>query len=580
MQKRVRVDDNWVLARGQKVHGPRWFRVEEYLGRGAFAAAYRVSDADGEEYFLKEYLPPEQPGQLAERRAMYRQERRVLMRVSGHELCPTLHAAFSESGFDYLVQDFIHGRDMEVVLGSGETRGEARILRWAVCLTRAVAHLHAQRIVHYDLKPANIRLNLDDDPVLLDFGAARDFTLPEDAIAEYGTDGYMPPERASTHFVVGGARREDSELASAGGHSDAGGGPPAESSERGLTAGQQADVFALGAILVEAMIGQRLTQEEINAHKERLFGALIHSATLPPAFVHAVFKALAYDPRRRYPSAQEMLEDLLLIAPPVGRVDRRFVDFGRVELGIPQRRTIAVYNAGGGLLQTHIEVEGDWLQVAEPGGAGASRRAIEGNRQSVTLTALPERVPRSGMPEEGEVRFVFPSGIVRVRCVIERPALPADVRVSPNSLQIWPGPRGRISAALTFRNCGELPAEVSLHAHPPEGIRFEPAKLDLEAAAEAAVVVTWLAPASQADHLRDWLRNSRRQSPPREAAEGRAEYLLEWQTDGEQGGFIPLEVATVGGLARAVASRLRRVAAEHGLGGRGQEQSDPRGDAA
>src|SRR5215208_1989884 len=199
MQKRVRVDDNWVLARGQKVHGPRWFRVEEHLGRGAFAAAYRVTDADGEEYFLKEYLPPEHPAQRAERTAMYRQERRVLMRVSGHELCPTLHAAFSDSGFDYLVQSFIHGRDMETVLASHEPRGEARILRWAVCLTRAVAHLHARRIVHQDLKPANIRLNLNDDPVLLDFGAARDFSLDasaEEAAGEYGTDGYMPPERA------------------------------------------------------------------------------------------------------------------------------------------------------------------------------------------------------------------------------------------------------------------------------------------------------------------------------------------------------------------------------------------------
>src|SRR5713226_7999308 len=224
MQKRVRVDDNWVLARGQKVHGPRWFRVEEYLGRGAFAAAYRASDADGEEFFLKEYLPPEHPGQVSERLAMYRQERRVLVRVSGHELCPTLHAAFPDSGFDYLVQGFVHGRDMETVLSSGETRGEARILRWAVCLTRVVAHLHAQGIVHQDLKPANIRLNLDDDPVLLDFGAARDFTFHgSDEPGEYGTDGYMPPERS-------------------------------RAGERGLTAGRQADVFALGAILVEAMI--------------------------------------------------------------------------------------------------------------------------------------------------------------------------------------------------------------------------------------------------------------------------------------------------------------------------------------
>src|SRR5213593_4437691 len=124
MQKRVRVDDNWVLARGQRVHGPRPFRVEEYLGRGAFAAAYRVTEANGEEYFLKEYLPPEHPGQAGERAAMHRQERRVLMRVSGHELCPSLHAAFSDCGFDYLVQDYVRGRDMEAVLASGEPRGE------------------------------------------------------------------------------------------------------------------------------------------------------------------------------------------------------------------------------------------------------------------------------------------------------------------------------------------------------------------------------------------------------------------------------------------------------------------------
>lgn len=537
MQKRVRVDDNWVLARAQKVHGPRWFRVEEYLGRGAFAAAYRVTDADGEEFFLKEYLPPEQPGQLPERLAMYRQERRVLMRVSGHELCPTLHAAFSDCGSHYLVQDFVRGRDMEAVLGSGETRGEARILRWAVCLTRAVAHLHAQRIVHHDLKPANIRLNLDDDPVLLDFGAACDFTLEEDALAEYGTDGYMPPERAAA-------------------------------GERGLAAGRQADVFSLGAILVEAMIGQRLSQEEINAHKERLFGALLHSASLPAAFVHAVFKALAYDPRRRYPSAEEMLDDLLAIAPPVGRVDRRFLDFGRADLGAPLRRFVTVFNAGGGLLEGHVEVDGDWLQLSKAGGHGTSSLSLAGNRQQVVVTALPERVPRNGAPVEGEVRFIFPSGMVRSRCSIERPALPADVHVTPAALQIRPGPLGRATAALTFRNRGELPATVSLRASPPEGLRFEPAEFELEGAAEAIVRVVWHPDASQAEQLRDWLQSSRR--PP---AAGPAAYLLEWRRSGEWGGCIPLEVVTAGSLARAVAGRLRRIAGEHGLGsgGRGSE---------
>jgi len=262
-----------------------------------------------------------------------------------------------------------------------------------------------------------------------------------------------------------------------------------------------------------------------------------------------------------------MLDDLLVIAPPVGRVDRRFLDFGRVELGVPLRRPVTAFNAGGGLLPVQVEVAGDWLQVSEPGGHGASRRTFASNRQPLVVTALPERIPRRGVPVEGEVRFIFPSGKVRVRCSIEHPLLPADVSVTPSSLQIRPGPLGRASAALTFRNRGELPASISLRASPPQGIRFEPAELELDAA-EATALVIWHSNGSQAEQLRDWLQSRRR--PP----SGRAEYLLEWRLNGARGGFIPLEVVTVGSLARAVASRLLRVAAEHGLGARGHGSED------
>src|SRR5260370_41124081 len=108
-----------------------------------------------------------------------------------------------------------------------------------------------------------------------------------------------------------------------------------------------------------------------------------------------------------------MLNDLLAIAPRVGRVDRRFLDFGRVELGTPLRRSITAFNAGGGLLQVHVEVEGDWLQVSEPGGHGAARRAFEGNRHPLVVTARQDGGPGNGVPAEGEVRFIFPTGMLR-----------------------------------------------------------------------------------------------------------------------------------------------------------------------
>jgi hypothetical protein len=169
---------------------------------------------------------------------------------------------------------------------------------------------------------------------------------------------------------------------------------------------------------------------------------------------------------------------------------------------------------------------------------------------------------------EGEIRFIFPSGLVRVRCSIERPPLPADVRATPTMLQIRPSPLGRASATLTFRNRGELPGTVSLCATPPDGLRFEPAEFDLEAGAEASVLVVWQPAMSQAEHLLDWLQSRRRSGSDRHLATGPAEYLLEWRLDGDRGGYIPLELATMGGVARAVACRLWRAAAEHGLGTR------------
>jgi hypothetical protein len=259
-----------------------------------------------------------------------------------------------------------------------------------------------------------------------------------------------------------------------------------------------------------------------------------------------------------------MLADLLPIAPPVGRVDRLFLDFGRTELGTPLRQSLLAYNAGGGRLQGVVEVDADWLHLSWPGAPPAARRPFDNDRQPVTITALPERVPRHGTPTEAEVRFIFPSGLTRVRCSIERPALPASIRVTPTCLRIRPHPLGRSVAGLTFRNEGEVAAIIALHASPPNGIRIEPAELELEAGAEGTVLAIWHPVSSQAEHLREWLHAGRHslegRTPP--VAPGASvppvEYLLEWLIDGLPGGFIPVEVVTIGSLARSVLNRFRR----------------------
>jgi hypothetical protein len=220
---------------------------------------------------------------------------------------------------------------------------------------------------------------------------------------------------------------------------------------------------------------------------------------------------------------------------------------------------VTAFNAGGDLLQGRVEVEGDWLQVSLLGGHGVAGHAFESNRQPVTVTALPERVRRKGAPAVAALRFVFPSGVIRVPCSIERPALPADVRAAPAYLQIQTHSRGRAAGTLLFQNWGEAPATVSLRISPAEGVQIEPVEFNLDGEAEQTVKLEWR-PAGQAEHLRGWLHGltfSHHSSPP-ESKESQVEYLLEWRVDGERGGFIPVEVAAARGFVQAVTSRFRR----------------------
>src|SRR5438309_1896809 len=126
MPRRKRVGEEMVLAPGEVLRGAGRYRVLEYLGRGGFAAGYRVADEEGRERFLKEFLPPADPRERRERQHLYENERRIMAQVSGYELCPTLRDAFTVEGLGYLVLDYIAGEDLEARLAEGRRAGEAR----------------------------------------------------------------------------------------------------------------------------------------------------------------------------------------------------------------------------------------------------------------------------------------------------------------------------------------------------------------------------------------------------------------------------------------------------------------------
>lgn len=96
----------------------------------------------------------------------------------------------------YLVMEFIDGQRLDEACRAPDIT-LARVLGLFCKVCRAVQAAHAQGVIHCDIKPANVLVRSDDEPVLLDFGISR---LMDDGSSEagaYATPRYTSPERRS-----------------------------------------------------------------------------------------------------------------------------------------------------------------------------------------------------------------------------------------------------------------------------------------------------------------------------------------------------------------------------------------------
>ncbi|MFO0645320.1 MAG: serine/threonine-protein kinase [Polyangiales bacterium] len=175
------------------------YRVERELGRGAMGVVYEATDTGlGRRVALK-VISREFAGdpQFVER---FEREAKALAAIR-HENVVQVHALGEHHGARFYAMEFVQGRTLESALAERASRHEPWPTREAINLIRQLASglsaVHAARIIHRDVKPANILIERETGrPVLIDFGIARPaFVGSARSTLMVGSPAYMAPEQ-------------------------------------------------------------------------------------------------------------------------------------------------------------------------------------------------------------------------------------------------------------------------------------------------------------------------------------------------------------------------------------------------
>jgi tetratricopeptide (TPR) repeat protein len=237
-----------------------------HLGLKRLVALKTIRDPEGLVRFRNEAL------------AIARLQHPHIVQIYEHNLEPS-------QGPPYLCMELVAGGSLVQHLG-GKPWPAVRAAQLVETLARAVQHAHRHHVAHRDLKPANVLLTLDGTPKISDFGLAKLLDRRQHLTqtgSRVGTYGYMAPEQVTAR------------------------------------PGPQwplVDVHGLGVILYETLTGYPPFQGVNEAATLRM---VLEVDPVPPRRLHRdvprdletiCLKCLEKDPRRRYPTAEALAEDL------------------------------------------------------------------------------------------------------------------------------------------------------------------------------------------------------------------------------------------------------------------------------
>ncbi|MEG5034642.1 serine/threonine-protein kinase [Microcoleus sp. AT3-D2] len=188
------------------------YRAIKPLGRGGFGRTFLAIDQDKPSKprcAIKQFFPLSQGTSSSEKAAeLFNREAVRLDELGKHPQIPELLAHFQQERYQYLVQEFIEGQNLQEELGRTGPFSESQILSLLKDLLPVLQFVHDRSVIHRDIKPPNIiRRRISQTPiiytyptltgelVLVDFGAAKVVEGLRETGTVIGSPEFVAPEQ-------------------------------------------------------------------------------------------------------------------------------------------------------------------------------------------------------------------------------------------------------------------------------------------------------------------------------------------------------------------------------------------------
>lgn len=272
------------------------YMIERELAHGGFSSVYLARQmSDQTQVAIKEYLPR----RLAHRtwnnvvvphsaetktlflrgRALFFEEAKVLASLKHHNIV-NVNNFFQANDTVYMVMSYDYGVTLDkIVKGKGINFTETVFVEFFNQLLTGIGEIHKRSMIHLDIKPGNILIRPDNDPLLLDFGAIQKLPFtPKSRRAKVLTLGFSPVEQCK---------------------------------DRGQL-GPWTDIYALGAAMRACLDGKTPVPSMTRAKKDTMVKAVkMHKRKYPKHILQAIDWAMEIEAENRPQSVSELQQALL-----------------------------------------------------------------------------------------------------------------------------------------------------------------------------------------------------------------------------------------------------------------------------